>query len=473
MRSHIKTNLIVMLSALLLAACADINTDVTVNVIPYPQSVEMTNSVFDKANIGNISYVSAAGMPAEAYELQIRKNKIVIKSSDAAGRFYAEQTLSQLAEAEVMYCGTIKDEPRYEWRGFMLDESRHFHGMDQVKELLDMMARYKLNRFHWHLSDDQAWRVEIKAYPELCIIGAIGSESDPAAPARFYTQDEIREIVAYAAERNIEVMPEIDMPGHATAFTKTFPQFNAGHRTVNPANEELYTVLDTIIKELADLFPGRYIHVGGDEVSTRGWQECPEMEAFMKEHNIASYDDIQKYFEQRYTDIVVNHGKKAIAWDDVINGDLNKENTILQWWRYDHPESLVKCLEMGYKTIICPYDPFYMDYIQDIRCKEGHLVWESYVNSLEDIYTYELKEDPSVIGVQGNLWSERVITKDRIHYMIFPRLIAIAERGWTKQENLDYTKFLERLYNEYNYLDSINVYYYDIRDFGNHPEPMR
>lgn len=468
-----KNRLTVLLSIVVLASCSRVISDADINVIPHPQSVEMTGRIFDKACLDKVEYVTDAEMSPEAYELQIKKNRIIIRSSDDAGLFYAHQTLRQLSEAEVMYCGTIKDEPRYEWRGFMLDEARHFFGKDRVKYLLDMMARYKLNRFHWHLSDDQAWRVEIKAYPELCIIGAIGNESDPAAPARFYTQEDIREIVAYASERNIEVIPEIDMPGHATAFTKTFPQLDCGKRTVNPASEELYTVLETIIQELAEVFPGRYFHVGGDEVSTRGWQENPEMKAFMEEEGIESYGEIQEYFERRYTDIVVRNGKKAIAWDDVISGDLDKENTILQWWRFDHPESLVKCLETGYKTIICPYDPFYMDYIQDIRCKEGHLVWESYVNALEEIYHYELNESPNVIGVQGNLWSERVITKDRIEYMIFPRLIAIAERGWTVQENLDYENFLKRLYNEYDYLDSIDVYYYDIRDFDNHPEPMR
>ena len=443
------------------------------NIIPHPQSVEISEVVFDKDNIGKIRYVTDTSLPSEAYELHIMKKRVVIKASDDAGRFYARQTLAQLAEDDVMYCGVIKDVPRYEWRGFMLDEARHFFGMEQVKELLDRMARYKLNRFHWHLADDQGWRVEIKAYPELCTVGGIGCESDPEAPAKYYTQEQIREIVTYAAERHIEIIPEIDMPGHATAFTKTFPEFDAGSRTVNPADDKLYDVLGTVIKELAELFPGRYIHVGGDEVSTRGWENHPDMKAFMEKENIESYDDIQKYFEHRYTDIVVKNGKKAIAWDDVIDGDLDNENTILQWWRFDHPESLDKCLERGYKTIISPYDPFYMDYVQDIRCKEGHLVWVSYVNALEEIYNFKVNDSHNVIGLQGNLWTERVRTGERIDYMIFPRLIAIAERGWTSQDNLDYNDFIRRLENEYRYLDSLNVYYFDINDFEKHPEPFR
>ena len=444
-----------------------------VNVIPYPQSVEMTETVFNKKYLDRVKFVKSEDLPAEAYELQIRKNKVVILASDEAGRFYALQTLKQLADADIMYCGVIKDEPRYEWRGFMLDEARHFFGMEKVKELLDLMARYKLNRFHWHLSDNQGWRIEIKAYPQLCEIAAVGNNSDGNAPAKFYTQDEVREIIAYAAERHIEVIPEIDMPGHATAFVKAFPELDGGHRTVNVANPKLYEVLETVMKELADLFPGRYLHIGGDEVSRRGWESLPEMPEFMAKNNIASYHDIQKYFEVRLSDIVAKTGKLSIAWDDVINGDMNTENTLLQWWQSDRPGNLEKSLEYGYKTIICPWGSFYLDYVQDIRCKEGHLVWEKCVNDMRGIYEYKFEDNPLVIGAQGNLWTERVRTSDRLDYMIFPRLITLAEKSWTREENLNYENYLKRLENEYMFLDSIGVYYYDFRDFDVHPEPYR
>lgn len=454
-----------------LSGIADVSAGVP--VIPAPVSADMTETVFNKKKIDKVCYVDAEELPSEAYELEIKKNKIVVKASDQAGYFYALQTLRQLSEAEVMYCGTIKDAPRYEWRGFMLDEARHFAGKERVKELLDLMARYKLNRFHWHLSDDQGWRIEIKAYPELCTIGGIGNYSDKNAPAQFYTQDEIREILAYAAERHIEVIPEIDMPGHATAFTKVFPELNAGHRTVNPANPQLYIVLETIMKELADLFPGRYIHIGGDEVSTRGWRELPEMQAFMEKEGIASHNDIQKYFEKRLSEIVSKNGRVSIAWDDVLSGDMDKENTIIHWWRSDHPETLEKCMKDGYKTIISPWKAMYLDYVQDIRCKEGHLVWEKAVNSLQGIYDYKVEDAGNVIGFQANLWSERVRTADRLNYMVFPRLIALAERAWTSDENRAYDDFLKRLEVEYGFLDSIGVFYYDFRDFDAHQEPLR
>ena len=466
-------SLVSLTASLVLSFFAGTTVLAGVPVIPAPQSAEMTEKTFNKKYLGRVKYVKAKDLPAEAYELQIKKNRIVVKASDDAGRFYAQQTLKQLAEADVMYRGVIKDAPRYGWRGFMLDEARHFHGKEQVKEILDLMARYKLNRFHWHLSDDQGWRVEIKAYPELCSVGGVGCYSDANASARFYTQDEIREIVAYAAERHIEVIPEIDMPGHATAFTKTFPELAAGQRTVNPADEKLYEVLETIMKELADLFPGRYIHIGGDEVSTQGWREQPEMKDFMDRNGIASYDDIQKHFERRLSAIVAAAGKVSIVWDDAIDSGLDKENTVIHWWRSDHPESLEKALKAGYRTIISPWDPFYLDYIQDVKCKEGHLAWKQYANCLDEIYGYGVSDDQSVMGLQANLWTERVRTGERLGYMVFPRLIALAERAWTRQENLDYEDFLKRLEGEYGYLDSIDVHYYDFRDFERHPEPLK
>jgi len=432
---------------------AQVPAPVSVPVIPAPQEAHLTDKSFNKKYLDRIQYDRDHTLPAEAYVLEIKKNRIVVRSSDEAGRFYALGTLAQLSSADVMHCGVIKDAPRYAWRGFMLDEARHFHGKEKVKELLDLMARYKLNRFHWHLSDDQGWRVEIKAYPELTKIGAVGDYTDANAEAKYYTQDDIREIVAYAAERHIEVIPEIDMPGHASAFNRTFPDLAFGNRTVNPENEKLYEVLNQIIKELADIFPGRYLHIGGDEVSGEGWKER------------------QKGFEQIHAENVRRAGKTPIVWDDAIDSDLDHETTIIHWWRADHPESLQKSLENNYQTIISPWDPFYLDYIQDKNCKEGHLAWKQYVNGMDEIYNYPLSADEHIIGVQANLWTERVVTSDRLDYMVFPRLIALAEKAWSS--SLDYKDFLQRLETEFKYLDSLGVYYYDPKSFSHHPEPVR
>jgi len=454
-----RLSLLALIFSLWSCTCLPAQVPVSVPVIPAPQEVKWTSS--SKNTNQQARFQEDRTLPAEGYALEIKKNRVDIRYADEAGRFYAEQTLTQLAQADALYCGVIKDAPRYAWRGFMLDEARHFHGKEQVKELLDLMARYKLNRFHWHLSDDQGWRVEIKAYPELCSVGGVGCYSDAQAPAQFYTQDDIREIVAYAAERHIVVIPEIDMPGHATAFNKTFPELAFGNRTVNPENEKLYEVLETIIGELADLFPGPYMHIGGDEVSGEGWKER------------------QKGFEIRHAANVRKAGKTPIVWDDAIDSDLDPETTLIHWWRADHPESLQKSLSAGYQTIVSPWDAFYLDYIQDARCKEGHLAWKQYVNGLDKIYNYPLSDDAHVIGIQANLWTERVITRERLHYMVFPRLIALAEKAWTgvpndaSQSRSAYEDFLSRLETELRYLDTIPVYYYDPYSFSHHPEVTR
>lgn len=462
-----------LLASLMLVALMGIVPCKAVDIIPYPQSVEMTEVAFDKANLANVKYKKDKKMAPEAYELEIKKNGIVIKSSTDAGRFYAEQSLKQLADDAVMYCGVIKDDPRYPWRGLMLDESRHFFGKQEVFRILDLMARYKLNRFHWHLSDDQGWRVEIKAYPNLTTVGGIGCNTDRNAPAKFYTQDEIREIVAYAAERHITVIPEIDMPGHAMAFVKVFPEFDGKNHTVNPANEKLYEVLSTIYGELAELFPGNYLHIGGDEVSKRAWNELPGMKELMTKENLNNVNEVEKYFGRRLSDIIISKGKRVVAWDDLISSGTNPEGKTVMWWRSDQPKLLQEGADKGFDVIICPDGPFYLDYVQDIRDQVGHLVHRQWVNEMKEIYEYEMLEHPNVIGAQSNIWTEKVVTTERLEYMIFPRLIALAEKAWTRTENLNYDCFLKRLAREYTFLDTYSLYYYDFREGMRRVEPRR
>lgn len=444
-----------------------------VNIIPFPQCVEMTKVVFNKAKMGKIKYVKDKKLPTEGYELRIKKNGIIVRSSDEAGRFYALQTLKQLSEEEVMFCGTIKDEPRFEWRGFMLDEARHFFGKEQVKKVLDMMARYKLNRFHWHLSDEQGWRIEIKAYPKLCTVGGIGCHTDSKAPAKYYTQDEIREILAYAAERHIEVIPEIDMPGHASAFVRVFPQLDGMHRTVNPGKEETYAVLRTIYQELSELFPGRYIHIGGDEVAKNGWNSLPEVEALMKKENMKSLNEVEEFFCRRLAEIVTATGKNVVAWDDLIDSGTTPDGKVMLWWHTEHPEFLKQGAEKGFNMVVCPDRPFYLDYTQDINDKVGHQVHRQFVNYMKEIYEYHIEDAPRVIGVQSNLWTEKVITPKRLEYMIYPRIMALAEKAWTKSPNMNFDGFKKRLTKEYNYLDRSGVHYYDFRNPAHNPEPQR
>ena len=438
-------------------------------VVPAPKEAKMSGREFNKANISNVRYKNSVRLAGEAYVLKIGAKGITVRYSSEAGRFYAEKTLGQLARQERIFCGTIKDEPRFGWRGFMLDEARHFFGMEKVKEVLDVMAEFKLNRFHWHLTDNQGWRIEIKALPELTTVGAIGCETDKQAPARFYTQDEIREIVRYAAERHIEIIPEIDMPGHARAAVRSLPEIDGQNGTMNPGSERTYELVETILREVASLFPGRYIHIGGDEVLNKKWPDLPEVKDLMEREGFRSVQEVQDYFCRRVAAIVKSLGKEVLAWDDLAVSDVPAEGTVLQWWRANHPEFYHKAIDGGFRVVVCPHLPMYLDYCQEEWHQVGHIGRNRKTNTLKQIYCFPVEDNPLVLGVQANLWTEHVHNYERLDFMAYPRLIALAELAWSSK--LDYDSFLARLESVYDWMDGKNLYYYDSRNPSRHPEP--
>ncbi len=450
-----------LLSIILLSA--------SLGVVPYPREVKMGETKIKTEYSGHIRYVYSAKMAPEAYELKIGRRGIAIKSSSPEGRFYAEKTLGQLSRNGHLYRGIIKDSPRYAWRGFMLDEARHFFGKEKVKEILDMMAEFKLNRFHWHLTDSQGWRVEIKALPQLTEIGGIGCETDKKSPAKFYTQEDIREIVQYASERHIEIIPEIDMPGHARAAVRSIPEIDGLQGTLNPGKELTYDVIRTILTELAVLFPGRYIHIGGDEVQNEKWITLPEVHALMQREGYSSVQQVQHYFGRRVAAIVISLGKEVLAWDDLAESGIKPSSIVLQWWRADHPEVFHKALDAGFRMVVCPHLPMYLDYCQEPGQKYGHRGRKQHFNTIRQIYEYKIEDSPLVLGIQANLWTEHVHNSERVDFMLYPRLFALAEQAWS--ENRDYEDFLHRLEYVYSWMDAQGFYYYDARDSSRHPEP--
>ena len=497
---------------------------VRVDVIPYPNQVEVTSAKTDISKVDRIVYDEALGGEAdflqealeelgygemelarngkggahsinlkldesrggEGYVMKSGRRSVEIRGSQA-GVFYGIQTLLQQIVNDDVRCGEIVDAPRYEWRGFMLDEARHFFGKEKVESLLDMMAYFKLNKFHWHLTDAQGWRIEIKGYPKLTEIGGIGTHSDPDAPAQFYTQEEIREIVAYAAERHIEVIPEIDMPGHASAANRAYPEYNGGGTpqfadfTFNVGKEQTYAFLTDVLREVSELFPSQYIHIGGDEVfyGSDAWNRDPYVQKLMRREGLKTIKDAEGYFITRMTDSLSMLGKKAIAWDDVLDFKLDKEKNLICWWRHDRPQSLKKSLDAGYITILCPRKPMYYDFVQDESHKCGR-IWDGFC-PIEDVYAfpdawYESwglteKDMAPVIGIQSNLWTELVHNDDRFDFMIYPRLCALAESGWTEAKNKNYADFSCRLNSAYELFDELGIYYFDYRDPSAHKEP--
>jgi hexosaminidase len=453
---------------------------------------------------GTIRFLAANILPdrfpipeGEGYVLRITPHGIDIHAETRTGHFYGLQSLVQLVGSAPrlngqglrLGCRDIVDAPRFAWRGFMLDESRHFTGRDGVLRLIDAMARFKLNRFHWHLTDSPGWRIEIKKYPELTRIGGRGSETDrnPDAPANYYTQDQIREIVAYAKARAITIIPEIDMPGHADAAVTAYPEHDGGgyqqknnpdkwpRFTFNPAKKQTLEFLDDILEEVASLFPDAgVIHFGGDEVhfGWHKWPELPEVRDLMKREQLKDLAGVETWFNRRMAATINRLGFKTGGWDEITERDLPTDNTVIWWWRHDKPEVLHKALAAGYPVILSPRRPCYFDFIQHADHKVGR-TWGGF-NPLRDVYQFpaglnlSAEDEKKVLGIQACLWTEGTVTRERRDFMTWPRLIALAEAAWTTEARKDFASFESRLKPQLAWLRSRGIGYYD--PFANSPE---
>ena len=414
----------------------------------------------------------------EAYQLEIDRNKINLTAESPAGVFYGLMTIWQgvkLSDNQAIPCGLIQDQPRYGYRGFMLDESRHFFGKEKVLQIIDLISVFKINTFHWHLTDAPGWRIEIKAFPKLTTIGGQGNHSDPNAPAKYYTQEEIKEIVAYAAERFVTIIPEIDMPGHATAANKAYPEYSGGGNekhpefTFNPGKEGTYAYLTTILREVADLFPSEYIHMGGDEVhfGNDKWANDRSVKSLIKREGLRSIKDVEHYFIRRMTDSIATLERKTAGWDEITASKVEAENVLIYWWRHDKPASLEKALDHKYNVVLCPRVPLYFDFVQDSSHENGRK-WGGEFATLKGVYhypdslhTFTREEDYLIKGIQANLWTEKYETNQQIDFMMYPRVFALAESAWTDKNNKNYVRFESFLAPLYDYLDEQEIFYFD------------
>lgn len=431
-------------------------------------------------------------LPAEAYKLNVSKKQVRIEASRPAGFYYALQTLKQLMPRNVM-AGVatsdhsqwslpsveIEDAPRFEWRGFMLDEGRHFFGKDEIKRVIDMMAIYKMNRFHWHLTEDQGWRIEIKKYPKLTETGAWRNSKvlaygdvkpDGERYGGFYTQKDIKEIVAYAKKKFIEIIPEIDIPGHSQAAVAAYPEFLAcdpenkhevwlqqGISTdvINVANPKAMQFAKEVIDELTELFPFNYIHLGGDECPTNKWQKNDECKKLLSEIGSSNFRDLQIYFYKQLKDYIAtkpaDQQRQLIFWNEVLHGNtsiLDNDITIMAWIGAN--AAAKQAAKQGMNTILSPQIPYYINRKQSKLPTEpmsqGHGT-----ETVEAVYNYQPLKDvdaalqPYYKGVQANFWTEWVTEPSVLEYLMLPRLAAVAEAGWTPQEKRNYEDFKERI----------------------------
>jgi hexosaminidase len=429
----------------------------------------------------------------EAYTLEIKSEKVIIKSATENGLFNGINTFLQLVRTAKVENKSIPvpnvfitDQPAFAWRGIMLDESRQFYGKEKVKSILDWMAFYKLNRFHWHLTDEPAWRVEIKKYPKLTLIGGIGNYFNPNAPAQYYTQDEIKDIVSYAADRFITVIPEIDMPGHATAANMAYPAYSGGGSkehpefTFHPGKEATYQYLTNIVKEINVLFPAGLIHLGGDEVGfgNEKWKTDTAVTQLKQQEKLPDDKAVERYFMKRMADSVYQMNSKVLVWDEMADAGLPTDRTIIFWWRHDRVNQLKTALDNKYQTVLCPRLPLYFDFVQDSTHLYGRK-WNKLYNPIQQVYNFDpaklaesAEQAKYILGLQTCLWTETVPTIQKLDYHLFPRIAALAEVAWTNRENKDIDRFMNSMKSHLSLYKKLGLYYYDQSTPLLHPEPV-
>ncbi len=449
------------------------------SIIPEPASVEETGGVFNLPG-GKLVYSvkpPAATDPPEGYRLDVTPQGIQITAS-GAGLFYAEQTLKQLGQpGGKIPCVKIIDYPRYGFRGMHLDVSRHFFGVAFIKKYLDILAAYKLNTFHWHLTDSHGWRIEIKKYPRLTSIGAWRADrrgipmtiakptaiGEPATYGGFYTQAEIRDVVAYAAKRYITIIPEIEIPGHCDAALVAYPEYSdldnpvpllrpcgyPGDLTHNLClgYEPSFRFVEDILTEVMALFPGSFVHIGGDEVRGGPWLSCPRCRQRMRELGLTTAKQYQEWFTHRVDSFINAHGRRMIGWDEVLGADISPGAAAMAW---HDPGAALQALKKGHDIVMAPYHYTYFDFYQSDPRLEPDITYAGL--GLDTVYAFEptpaglgLEESGHLLGGEACLWTENFATPARVEYMLLPRLLALAEDLWSPADKKDYPRFVRKV----------------------------
>ncbi|HEX5154441.1 MAG TPA: family 20 glycosylhydrolase [Parafilimonas sp.] len=490
--------------------------------VPTGNKVSVSNNASSATIKLELNKTEDATLGSEGYTLSVTTKDITIRANKPAGIFYGVQTLMQLLPKEIesaektdnvawkVPCIEITDYPRFGWRGLMLDVSRHFFTREEVKAYIDQMAKYKFNLLHWHLTDDEGWRIEIKSLPKLTEVGAwnvyrvgeFGTFAPPAANeprnnGGFYTQDDIKEVVQYAKDRFVNILPEIDVPGHSMAAITAYPELSCSGGVKNigvssgepikdwdthtaiyddnlcPANENVYEFLDKVVTEAAQLFPFEYMHMGGDETFKTFWKSSDAITALMQKENLKTYEEVQAYFEKRVEKIVESKGKKFIGWDEILEGGIGPNAAVMNW-RSAHdgiaaegassnPNGAVAAAKLGHKVVMTPTEFVYLDYMQSDRIMEPHVYASLRLNKT---YSFEPlpeglnnNEQKLILGGQGNLWTEQVYTFRQAQYMTWPRAFAIAESTWSPKEKKNWDDFVRRVEAQFKRFDVAEVKY--------------
>ncbi len=459
-------------------------------------SFGMSNEIVqNSSSSGKVSLVEIKQdtLPKGAYFLSISPEKIEIKAKSARGFYYALETFRQLLPDTLNKSSTyllpaieIYDYPKFEWRGVHLDVGRHFFPKEFIKKYIDQLAKHKMNVFHWHLTEDQGWRIEIKKYPKLTSISSRRKETiveknfnpyvgDGIEYGGFYTQEDIKEIVAYAEDRFVTIVPEIEMPGHSLAALAAYPvlsctggPFEVGTKwgvyedVYCAGNEEVFTFLEGVLDEVITLFPSKYIHIGGDECPKSRWKECPKCQARMKAEGLKDEHELQSYFISRIERYLLKKGHYIIGWDEILEGGLAPQATVMSW---RGEKGGIEAAQQGHNVVMTPGRPCYFDHYQSEDRENEPLAIGGY-NSLEAVYSYyPIPEEISpenqkfILGAQANVWTEYMPDSKQVEYMLLPRLCALSEVVWTAGKEKDFPEFERRMKRHYNRLTSWGINY--------------
>lgn len=474
----------------------------------YPAPVQASKNDLSSTITFSLNKSKDAVLGKEGYVVDVAPNAITVSANEPAGLFYGAQTLLQLLPKEIESKSVVQsmswtapavrvtDFPRFGWRGLMFDVSRHFFTKQEVKDFIDEMVKYKMNLLHLHLTDDEGWRIEIKSLPKLTEVGAwrvykVGHFGDFPAPAAneprtyggFYTKDDIKEIVQYAKERFVNILPEIDIPGHSLAAIVSYPELSctpgvekyrvrSGEKimdwhskgftalidnTLCPANEKVYTFLDKVFTEVAELFPFEYIHMGGDECAKNFWEKNPQILALMKREKLKDMHEVQSYFVKRVEKIIASKGKKMIGWDEILEGGLAPNAAVMSWRGI---KGGIEAAKLGHEVVMSPTTFAYLDYMQSDATLEAPVYATL---RLKTSYTFEPVPDgvdaKYIKGGQANLWTEQVYNTRHMQYMIWPRGMAIAESVWSPKEKKDWNDFARRVESHFGRMDAREIKY--------------
>ena len=484
--------------SLLLIACSPEEVR-QVNLIPKPEQMTMTGGTFtvdslalfggqSSRNIKTVIDEAWSGNP-EGYQLDVTPGGIDLRAGSPDGLFYGMQTLRQLYAGGEVPCVSIRDNPRFGYRGLHLDVSRHFFSKEEVMKLLDVMSFYKLNTLHMHLTDAGGWRIEIDKYPKLTSETAFRTESDwrkwwdgrdrkylpegtPGAYGGYYTKEDIREIVKHAASKHINIIPEIEFPGHSEEVLMAYPELSCSGKPYQNGdfcigNEKSFTFMEDVLAEVIDLFPSEYIHVGGDEAGKSAWKKCPKCQALMKKNGMKSVDELQSYMIHRAEEFLNSKDRRLIGWDEILEGGLAPEATVMSWRGEDGG---IKAARMGHDVVMTPGNYMYLDFYQADPKTQPYAIGG--YTPIKKVYSYDpvpadsltAEECRHILGVQANTWTEYIQTPEYLEYMMFPRALAVAEIGWTPQELRTWEDFKPRMNAHISKLQGMGIRTFTLSD---------